>query len=628
MPDSTSLPRFPAVLRNLTGRESEQGTDAPLSTTPRRPSAAVNGSTRPLPSLYGRIARAEQVGTRWRDIQWVDFTSDPDSGAAASEPDPVPAAEVPEAAKIPEGDGALLHFRKSPGAMIEPTADAIPGLATRFTRLSVPRLSPVPRPPVTVPEPLPPRPEPVTAPIAALAATPRIASGGLVIPPRMPAAAGAMKAPARPLPLVEPQPLDAEPEEEAAPEEETGRPFPASILTHVSTAPEVDERAPPDRWLVVLATGVERAAALRRGVLAAMGTALARGRDRSHVVLHRLRSRDAATAPTRRGTIIARAGHAVDFVSRYVATRKHRLRVSGLAALTVVVVALTAYGGGALLAKLSRAGTSGADSTIARTANAGPGDTGAGGDNAKPAAPAANPPSTASDPSQAAALTPPMSPPADPAGRAAFYRARAKAGDAAAQYDLGVLYARGDGLVQDYATAASWFRAAATQGNVAAQYNLGVLYADGLGVTGDQTAALNWYRSAADQNHPGAQFNLALAYAQGVGAKQDFAAAARWYQRAAQQGLGPAMVNLAILYEQGSGIARSPIDAYAWYAAASEHGEPQAKRRADELFQQFNDRDKASAQGLAATIGAAIDAANPPASSPGNSAENPSRPPA
>jgi hypothetical protein len=147
MPDSTSLPRFPAVLRNLTGRESEQGTDAPLSTTPRRPSAAVNGSTRPLPSLYGRIARAEQVGTRWRDIQWVDFTSDPDSGAAASEPDPVPAAEVPEAAKIPEGDGALLHFRKSPGAMIEPTADAIPGLATRFTRLSVPRLSPVPRPP-------------------------------------------------------------------------------------------------------------------------------------------------------------------------------------------------------------------------------------------------------------------------------------------------------------------------------------------------------------------------------------------------------------------------------------------------------------------------------------------------
>jgi TPR repeat protein len=87
------------------------------------------------------------------------------------------------------------------------------------------------------------------------------------------------------------------------------------------------------------------------------------------------------------------------------------------------------------------------------------------------------------------------------------------------------------------------------------------------------------------------------------------------------------MVNLAILYEQGGGVARSPVDAYAWYAAASEHGEPQAKHRADDLFQQFSDRDKASAQGLAATIGAAIDAANPPGS-PENSAEIPSRPPA
>jgi len=34
--------------------------------------------------------------------------------------------------------------------------------------------------------------------------------------------------------------------------------------------------------------------------------------------------------------------------------------------------------------------------------------------------------------------------PSDPAARAAFYLARAKAGDAAAQYDVGVLYLRGD----------------------------------------------------------------------------------------------------------------------------------------------------------------------------------------
>jgi hypothetical protein len=623
MPDSTSFPSFPAVLRDLSQRESEQEAEASLRAASRHPLAAVNGSVRPLLSPYGKIARAEQIGTRWRDIQWVDFTSDPNSGGgAAAAPEP---AETFEPVKMPEVEGAPRHFGKSPTPALEPKADTIPGLATRFTRLSVPRLSAVPpRPPVFIAEPLPPTPapalRPMSAPIAALAATPRTEAGSLVVHPRIPSPSVAAVAIAAVLPL--------QPWAEKEPEEETERPFPASISTHVLTAADADEPAPPGRWLVALATGIERAAALRRGVQVAVGMALAGGLDRFQAVLGRLRAR-AGPSPGRRDIIVARAAtRTVDVVSRYVATRKHRLRVAGLAALTVVVVALAAYGGGALLAVLGGAGKSGGDTTIARATNTGTPNTGTGGDNAKPAAPAANPPQTAAHPAPAAADTPPVVPPTDPAGRAAFYMARAKAGDAAAQYDLGVLYARGDGLVQDYATAASWFRAAATQGNVAAEYNLGVLYAGGLGVIGDQTAALNWYRSAADQNHPGAQFNLALAYAQGVGTKQDFATAARWYQRAARLGLGPAMVNLAILYEEGNGVARSPVDAYAWYAAASEHGEPQAKRRADELFRRFSDRDKASAQGLAATIGAAIDSASPLGNPPENSAENPPRSPA
>jgi hypothetical protein len=626
MPDSTSLPSFPAVLRDFNRRKSEQGTDVPRSTAPRQPLPAVNGSARPLLAPYGKVARAEQGGTRWRDVQWVDFTSDPDSGGdAAPEPEPAPVPETFEPVKMPEGGGALRHFGKQPATVSEPKAEAIPGLATRFTRLSVPRLSPVPpRWPLPVSEPLPapapesppaagPTPKPMPAP---LATTPGTASGSVVLHPRVQTASAAAGATAAIPPL--PSVAEIGPEVE---EEETERPFPASISTHVSIASEADEPARPDRWLVALATGVERAAALRRGTQAAMGTALARGIGRSRAMLGRLRPGDAEPSPAERDTVVARAGRIVGVVSRYVAAKEHRLRVSGLAALTVVVVALVAYGGGALLTAVTGTGKSGGDAPAGHATGAG-----TGADNANPVVPA-NPPQSTAHPVQTIAVTPPATLPSDPAGCAGFYMTRAKAGDAAAQYDLGVLYARGDGLVQDYATAASWFRAAAAQGNVAAEYNLGVLYAGGLGVIGDQTAALNWYRSAADQNHPGAQFNLALAYARGIGTKQDVGAAARWYQRAAQQGLGPAMVNLAILYEQGGGVARSPVDAYAWYAAASEHGEPQAKHRADDLFQQFSDRDKASAQGLAATIGAAIDAANPPGS-PENSAEIPSRPPA
>ncbi len=202
-------------------------------------------------------------------------------------------------------------------------------------------------------------------------------------------------------------------------------------------------------------------------------------------------------------------------------------------------------------------------------------------------------------------------PPSEPAARAAFYLARAKAGDPVAQYDVGVLYAQGDGFVQDYTSAASWFHAAAAQGNLDAEYNLGVLYERGLGVTANATDAVNWYRSAADQNNARAQYNLALAYAEGRGTEQDFAAAARWYKRAAEQGLVPAMVNLAILYELGQGVDSSLPDAYAWYSAAADRGDDPAKSRAGELFGRFSDKDKATAQGLAATVSATINGAPP-----------------
>ena len=78
-------------------------------------------------------------------------------------------------------------------------------------------------------------------------------------------------------------------------------------------------------------------------------------------------------------------------------------------------------------------------------------------------------------------------------------RARAEAGDAEAQFNLGVMYAFGRGVTQDYAQAVSWFRKAADQGYAEAQYNLGFRYAIGQGVPQDDAEAVRWYRLAADQ---------------------------------------------------------------------------------------------------------------------------------
>ena len=56
-------------------------------------------------------------------------------------------------------------------------------------------------------------------------------------------------------------------------------------------------------------------------------------------------------------------------------------------------------------------------------------------------------------------------------------RARADAGEASAQFELGWMYANGQGVPQDDAEAITWYRRAAEQGNAVAQFNLGWMYA-------------------------------------------------------------------------------------------------------------------------------------------------------
>ena len=67
-----------------------------------------------------------------------------------------------------------------------------------------------------------------------------------------------------------------------------------------------------------------------------------------------------------------------------------------------------------------------------------------------------------------------------PAGASADIRA-AEAGDADAQYRLGVMYEFGLEVPQDEAEAVAWYRLAAEQGHATAQYDLGFSYANGLG---------------------------------------------------------------------------------------------------------------------------------------------------
>jgi TPR repeat protein len=62
-----------------------------------------------------------------------------------------------------------------------------------------------------------------------------------------------------------------------------------------------------------------------------------------------------------------------------------------------------------------------------------------------------------------------------------------------------------------------WYQKAADQGYVEAQYNLGIAYTIGKGVLKDDKQAVYWYQKAADQEYAEAQSNLGVKYTFGKG---------------------------------------------------------------------------------------------------------------
>ena len=88
----------------------------------------------------------------------------------------------------------------------------------------------------------------------------------------------------------------------------------------------------------------------------------------------------------------------------------------------------------------------------------------------------------------------------------------------------------------DYQTAFKLWLPLAEQGDAATQFNLGLMYANGQGVKQDYFEAVKWYRQAAEQGHANAQANLGSAYGAGRGVRQDYTEAVKWFKKAAENG--------------------------------------------------------------------------------------------
>jgi len=151
----------------------------------------------------------------------------------------------------------------------------------------------------------------------------------------------------------------------------------------------------------------------------------------------------------------------------------------------------------------------------------------------------------------------------------------------------------------DYATALRIMRELAEQGDAGAQYNLGFMYEKGQGVTRDYAEAMRWYRKAADQGDAGAQYNLGLMYDKGQGVAQDFAEAVRWYRKAADQGYAGAQAILGLMYGKGQGVTRDYVQAHMWSNLAAAQGDERASKIRDIIAKSITAEQIAQAKKLA-----------------------------
>ena len=71
----------------------------------------------------------------------------------------------------------------------------------------------------------------------------------------------------------------------------------------------------------------------------------------------------------------------------------------------------------------------------------------------------------------------------------AWYRKAAEQGYTPSEYNLGLMYAQGEGAKRDPATAEKWFRRAADHGGVEAQVKLAEIAI----VTGNDADAFRWW---------------------------------------------------------------------------------------------------------------------------------------
>jgi localization factor PodJL len=175
-------------------------------------------------------------------------------------------------------------------------------------------------------------------------------------------------------------------------------------------------------------------------------------------------------------------------------------------------------------------------------------------------------------------------------------RAAALKGDPAAAYEIGMRFADGKGVPQNFDDAAKWYDRAAQAGIVPALFRLGTFYEKGLGVKKDPDLARRYYLQAAERGSAKAMHNLAVLDADGGGKGANYKSAAQWFRKAADRGVADSQFNLGILYARGIGVEQNLAESFKWFSLAAVQGDADAARKRDDIAKRLDAQSLAAAK--------------------------------
>ncbi|RMH20748.1 MAG: hypothetical protein D6698_03610, partial [Gammaproteobacteria bacterium] len=144
----------------------------------------------------------------------------------------------------------------------------------------------------------------------------------------------------------------------------------------------------------------------------------------------------------------------------------------------------------------------------------------------------------------------------------------ARFGDSDAQFLIGVMFDKGQGVPVYQPEAIKWYLKAAKQDHGMAQLYLAIKYDRGDGVSRDEKESFAWYLKAARHDLLQAMVRLSDFYAQGLGTEKDPAQSIVWLKKAAEKGSAEAMKKMAYHYANGLGVKQSRYNAADWYYRA------------------------------------------------------------